>query len=182
MNWPAYGFGLAIGSRTDKCSIQTKHHINLLQYVKLQEDHKHSTPYTGMLYWWKLTYKIFSEVWQVPSGTPCVHVITLSHDKCQYTVQRLSGDCVTVLGCLDFSASYCASTEFICQGQRVIFSKVGTKFLYTIWINFMLETFNNHPDFITVTVITLMTIVIKTMHVLECSLELKIQKPNSVAL
>jgi len=46
----------------------------------------------------------------------------------------------------------------------------------------MLETFNNHPDFITVTVITLMTIVIKTMHVLECSLELKIQKPNSVAL
>jgi len=46
----------------------------------------------------------------------------------------------------------------------------------------MLETLSTHPDFITVTVITLMIIIIKTMHVLECSLEPKIQKPNSVAL
>lgn len=94
MNWPAYGFGLVIGSRTDKHSIHTTHHINLLQYVKLQDDHKHSTPYTGMLYWWKLTYIFFSEVWQVPSRTPSVHVITLRHDKCPVyctkTVWRLA--------------------------------------------------------------------------------------------
>jgi len=50
MKWPVYGFRLAIGSRTDKNSIQTTHHINLLPYVKLQEEHKHSTPNTGMLY------------------------------------------------------------------------------------------------------------------------------------
>lgn len=49
-------------------------------------------------------------------------------------------------------------------------------------MNFMLETLHTHPDFITVTVITLMPTVIKTMHVLECSLEIKNQKPNSVAL
>jgi hypothetical protein len=100
----------------------------------------------------------------------------------QYTVQRLSGDWPTALESLNFSAPYCTSTEFIFQGQRVIFSKVGTKFLHITWMDFMLETPNIHPDFITVTVITLMTIVIKTTHVLKCSLEIKIQKPNSVAL
>ena len=100
--------------------------------------------------------------------------------RARYTVQRLSGDWPTAIGCLDFSASYCASTEFIFQCQRVVFCKVGTKFLYIIWMSFVLGTLTTHPDFITVTVITLMIIVIKTMHVLECSPEPKIQKPNSV--
>jgi hypothetical protein len=100
----------------------------------------------------------------------------------QYTEQRLSGDWLTALECLDFSASYCASTEFIFHGQWVVFSKVGTKFLYIIWMNFMIETLTTHPDFITVIVITLMTMVIKTMHVLECSLAFKIQKPFSCTL
>jgi hypothetical protein len=86
------------------------------------------------------------------------------------------------LGCSDFSASHCASTQFIFHCQRVVFCEVGTNFLYIIWMNFMLETLHTHPDFITVTVITLMPTVIKTMHVLECSLEIKNQKPNSVAL
>jgi len=42
--------GLAIGSRTDTNSIQTTHHINLLQYVKPEEEHNNSTPNIGMLY------------------------------------------------------------------------------------------------------------------------------------
>lgn len=42
-------------------------------------------------------------------------------------------------------------------------------------MNFILETLNTHPDFITVTVITLMPTAIKTTHVLECSLEIKIR-------
>ena len=46
----------------------------------------------------------------------------------------------------------------------------------------MLETLTTHSDFITLTVIILMIIVIKTMYVLECSPEPKIQKANSAAL
>jgi len=55
----------------------------------------------------------------------------------QYTVQRWFGDWPTALGSFDFSESYCTSTEFIFQGQRVVFSKVGTKFLYITWMDFM---------------------------------------------
>jgi hypothetical protein len=80
------------------------------------------------------------------------------------------------LGCLDFSASHSTSTEVIFHCQRInVFCEVGTKFLYIILMNFILETFSTHSDFINVTVITLMPVVTKTMHVLECSLELKTQ-------
>lgn len=125
--WPELG----IGSRTYKNSVQTTHHINLLQYVKLKYDPIFVMSLSPQAFNSIYRYVILMEVniqnilWCMANSfwyTLCACYNPLAPHLCtQYTVQWLSGDWPMALGCLDFSASHCSSTEFIFQCQRVVF-------------------------------------------------------------